>query len=110
MYKERQQWPMTEHDWKNLWNIRPLPIKLEKIQYTVNEQEKVFASISLAFQAQNFESYQVCTKNTEDQVVIPEDEMDSCHVKMRKNVHTIKIKQRNTPEGVTKICGLWLLA
>ena len=31
-------------------------------------------------------------------------------VKMRKNIHTVKIKQRNTPEGVAKICGLWLLA
>ena len=29
---------------------------------------------------------------------------------MRKNIHTVKIKQRNTPEGVAKICGLWLIA
>jgi len=36
--------------------------------------------------------------------------MEVQYVKMRKNVHTIKIKQRNTPEGVAKICGIWLLA
>ena len=31
-------------------------------------------------------------------------------IKMRKNVSIVKIKQRNTPEGVAKICGLWLVA
>jgi len=29
-------------------------------------------------------------------------------VKLRQQVKTIKIKQRNTPDGVSKICGLWL--
>jgi len=38
------------------------------------------------------------------------DKMMVQYVKMRKNVHTVKIKQRNSPEGVAKICGIWLLA
>lgn len=33
-----------------------------------------------------------------------------CHVKIQKGIRTVKIKQRNTPEGVSKICGLWFLA
>lgn len=52
-----------------------------------------------------FDSYQYCIQNYSD-----EQEVDVCNVKMRKNVHTIKIKQRNTPEGIAQICGLWLLA
>ena len=49
--REKEQWPSTESDWRSLWNIRPLPIKLEKIKYSVNEQEKAFTAISLEFQA-----------------------------------------------------------
>ena len=52
-----------------------------------------------------FDSYQYCIRNYSD-----DQEVDVCHVKMRKNVQTVKIKQRNTPEGIAKICGLWLLA
>ena len=52
-----------------------------------------------------FDSYQYSIRNYSD-----DQEVDVCNVKMRKNVHTVKIKQRNTPEGVAKICGLWLLA
>ena len=52
-----------------------------------------------------FNSYQYCIQNHNI-----DQEVEVCHVKMRKNVHTVKIKQRNTPEGIAKICGLWLLA
>lgn len=49
--REKEQWPLTEADWRSLWNIRPLPIKLETIKYTVNKDENAFTSISLEFQA-----------------------------------------------------------
>ena len=49
--REKEQWPQTEADWQSLWNIRPLPIKLETIKYTVNKYERAFTSISLEFQA-----------------------------------------------------------
>ena len=53
-----------------------------------------------------FYSHQYCIQNFPDEAA----EEHVCHVKMRKNVHSVKIKQRNTPEGVAKICGIWLLA
>lgn len=91
-----------------MWNLRPLPIKLEKIEFSVNAEANAFNSIALEFQGQqNFESYRYDVRNNSENSIT---NMEVCHVKMRKNVQTIKIKQRNTPEGVAKICGIWLVA
>ena len=98
VHLSREQWPSDAKDWQNLWSIQPLPIKLSKIIYSVNEQEKAFTSISLHFQNQGFESFELAASNNGDSEV--------CQLKLRKSIATVKIKQRNTTEGVSKICGL----
>ena len=46
---ERKQWPSTSTEWMNLLQIRPLPIKLNQISYSVNSAERAFNSIRLTF-------------------------------------------------------------
>ena len=95
-------------DYSNLFNIRPLPVKLCSIEYSVNEDEEAFRSIALQFSNQKFEQWEVNSNNTKPQ----NDDQDKyiCQVMLRKPTKYIKIKQRNTLEGVSKICGLWLVA
>jgi len=39
VYCGRKQWPSASKDWEDLLSIRPLPIKLTKIIYSVNEEQ-----------------------------------------------------------------------
>lgn len=55
VYNGREQWPATQRDWQNLWHTQPLPVKLCKLVYSVNETEQAFNSISLEFVNQDFE-------------------------------------------------------
>ena len=55
----REQWPSEPEDWQNLLSITPLPIKLSKIIYTVNESEKAFESLAFKFSNQKFQSVYV---------------------------------------------------
>jgi len=50
----REQWPATTEDWQNLWSTNPLPVKLSKLVYSVNEKEQAFNSLSLQFANQEF--------------------------------------------------------
>ena len=97
----REQWPSSPQDWRNLWSIRPLAVKLDKIVYSVNKREKAFNAISLRFLNQNFKSYDLsCTSQTK---------RITLHVKQRQAIQTVRIKQRNNPDGVSQICGLHLI-
>ena len=97
----REVWPSTELDWSNLFSIDPLPIKLSKLVYSVNEEEQAFDAISLIFRNQEFKAYDFKATESAKRV--------TCSLPLRKHLQTIKIKQRNTPEGVSKICGIWLI-
>ena len=55
----RESWPSTQEDWENIFSIKPLPIKLCKIAYSVNEREKAFNAIRIHFKNQEFESYEL---------------------------------------------------
>lgn len=70
----REQWPSTQKDWSNLLSIAPLPVKLNKIVYSVNEKEAAFSSLGLRFASQTFES----------QILEATDHLDNlvCHVKI----------------------------
>ena len=76
VHLSREQWPSSAKDWQNLWSIQPLPIKLTKVTYAVNEQEMAFNSISLQFQNQGFESFELAASNDCDSVI--------CQLKLRK--------------------------
>ena len=76
VHLSREQWPSCAKDWQNLWSIQTLPIKLSKIIYSVNEQEMAFNSMSLHFQNQEFESFELAASNDCDSVV--------CQLKLRK--------------------------
>ena len=95
--------PDSQQDWSNLLGIRPLPIKLCTIEYSINEQEEAFSSLSLQFSNQNFPSPELKAYDNLGEKLI-------CSVKLRKPTKIIKIKQRNTTNGISKICGLWLVA
>jgi len=68
----------------------------------VNEKEGAFDSLALKFSDQCFEPFYIASSEG--------SRKRTCPVKLRKDVNLIKIKQRNTVEGVSKICGLWLIA
>ena len=78
-----------------------MPLTLTKIVYSVNSSERAFGSIGLRFGDQGFQG--------EDLVALEEGTQVECPVVGKLKTQTVKIKQRNTPEGVSMICGLWLL-
>ena len=75
-----------------------MPVKINKIFYSVNEKESAFNSLSFTFVGQKFVSQTLEATNEHEDAV--------CNIKIQKSIRTVKIKQRNTPEGVSKICGL----
>ena len=98
----REQWPSSVDDWRRLWGISPHPIKLAKIVYSVNAKEQAFNSIKLQFANQNFEGFDLSASD--------ELPRKTCPVKLRKPITQIRIKQRNSLEGISKVCGIWLLS
>jgi len=97
----REEWPSLPEEWENLWSIKPQPIKLSKITYCINKEEQCFSAISLSFREQTFQAYDL---SATDKVL-----RRVCHVKQRHPIRTVKIKQRNNPQGISMICGLWLI-
>jgi len=97
----REEWPTTQRDWENLWSLNPHPIRLTKIVYSVNKERKVFDAISFRFAGQTFKSYEMSATEHHKRLV--------CPVKLRHGISTVKIKQRNSIEGISMICGLWLI-
>ena len=57
VHLSRGQWPNRPEDWLDLWALEPMPPRLNRLVYTVNEQELAFTSISLQFARQEFESF-----------------------------------------------------
>ena len=102
VHYRRVQKPSSQADWQNLLKMRPLPLKLSNIEYSVNTEEEAFASLSFQFSNQNFEKWGLCACNEREKL--------SCAVKLNKPTRLVKIKQRNNLDGVSKICGLWLQA
>ena len=108
----KEQWPSSQEDWANLWEHNQLPIRLSKIIYGVNRQEKAFNYFSMHFKPSQNSDGEEHSASCE----IVASKYDDCNdhtelrIFQRKLIHTVKIKQRNTPEGVSKICGLWFLA
>ena len=100
VHLEREEWPFSPEDWHNLLSITPAPVTLSKIIYSVNVDEEAFDAISLRFANQNFQSYDLAAT----------DQTKRIKLKVQPNlrIRLIKIKQRNTIKGVSKICGLWL--
>ena len=62
---------------------------------------QAFDAISLRFTNQQFKSYELSATDKTKRIV--------CPVKKPQKISTIKIKQRNSPEGFSIICGLWLV-
>jgi len=94
----REEWPSTPQQWNQLWSIEPKPIKLSHIVYSVNRQERAFDAFSLRFVNQTFKSYDLVATDNSERLV--------CKVRIRSSIATIKIKQRNSLEGISMICGL----
>ena len=46
---DREEWPSSPDDWLNILSIRPLPVRLNQIVYSVNEEERAFSSLGLRF-------------------------------------------------------------
>lgn len=96
----REEWPATPEDWDNLWNL-PQPIKVSKLSYSINVDEMAFDALSISFAGQDFDAYEIKATNRRRRIVKA--------LKLRQEIKIIKIKQRNTPEGISKICGLCLI-
>ena len=75
---------------------------LTKVFCSVNKQEKAFDAVSLGFRGQKFVGYDLSA--TRDSL-----NMNCYKLSAQTKPSTIKIKQRNTEEGVSKICGLQML-
>ena len=102
VHLERDEWPSSPEDWHNLLSIQPGPVKLSKIFYSVNKIEKAFDVISLQFLGQKFPEYNLSATNGKKY-------MSCIKISSQTKPAVVKIKQRNTVEGVSKICGLQML-
>jgi len=70
VHLQREEWPFSPNDWKDLLSIWPAPVQLNKIVYSVNEKEKAFDAISLRFKNQKFEAFDMAATQEKQRVSI----------------------------------------
>ena len=102
VHLEREEWPSSPEDWHNLLSLQPGPVQLSRIFYSVNQTERAFEVISLHFRGQKFKAYDLSATSGKPN-------MNCIKLSSKMKPAIVKIKQRNTVDGVSKICGLQML-